>query len=846
MSDTITDTNVPGDELDGLNNGTAGSGNWVRDFVVLSNNNPPALNIGSPSKAGTIAANPRDVATGEFQSNGVTDYVVTDYDAVGAITVLMGNGFGGFSTATTYATGGGDPMGVTVGDFNGDGKLDIAVVNSSNNTVGILLGNGDGTFGAATTYSTGGTTPEAIVEGYFNNDGHLDLAVANTGSNSVAILLGNGTGAFAPATTYATGGSLPDALAVADFNGDGKADLAVANGDGNSVGILLGDGQGHFGAATTFATGGTSDWCLGVAVGDFNNDGKIDLAMANAGDNTVGILMGNGDGTFQAATTYSTGGTWPQSIAVGDFFGDGNLDVVVDNHDSGTLSFFAGDGTGNFAAPVVVSTSSVGSTPEGLVASDVNGGGKPDVVVAFADTAMVADWLNFSDPGPTVLNSADGLPFGVATGSSGAGSLVQGYKHAFNGDGRLVVGGVAYQPAGLATTTNDGQTVVTADGTADGLIVSRAVTVPTAGNVDFARTIDTFTNPTAVPITATVQYIGNLGSGPDISILNTSAGGTTWTPADQWVETFCPGSPVVIHYIHGSGLVPTSVEIVGDNITWSYSLTVSPGQTVRLGDFTIVATTQGAAEAAAATLVSPTGFGGQAAAFLSQDEVDSLVNFRTLVADSLTPPSATEEIPTGDVKLFNFSVFYPNPNLANFSATIAWGDGTTSPGYIAPDPVQGFDVFGSHTYVQELSGATFSVSVTDATDNDVVSLSDDDFSVADQQITVPGIVAQNVPSIAAQGASIGPIADIATFTDPAGRGVETNADFVASINWGDGTSSPGTIDWISGGNYQVDAPSHTYANAALVGYGITVTVTHDALPPVTSSSVTIAVLAPRR
>ena len=96
--------------------------------------------------------------------------------------------------------------------------------------------------------------------GDFNGDGKLDLAVADTGSNTVAVLLNNGSGGFFGAVTYSTGGGLPDALAAADFNGDGKLDLAVANADGNSIGILLNNGSGGFSAATTFATGGTADW----------------------------------------------------------------------------------------------------------------------------------------------------------------------------------------------------------------------------------------------------------------------------------------------------------------------------------------------------------------------------------------------------------------------------------------------------------------------------------------------------------------------------------------------------------------------------------------------------------
>src|SRR5208282_3423101 len=144
---------------------------------------------------------------------------------------------GTFAPAVVYGPNTSNPYAIAVGDFNGDGKLDLAVANSGNGTVSVLLGNG--TFGADTTYSTGGTTPEAVAVGDFNKDGIPDLVVANEGSGTVGVLLGNGNGTFTAATTYSTGGTSPDALAVADFNGDGFSDLAVGNESSGTVGELL-------------------------------------------------------------------------------------------------------------------------------------------------------------------------------------------------------------------------------------------------------------------------------------------------------------------------------------------------------------------------------------------------------------------------------------------------------------------------------------------------------------------------------------------------------------------------------------------------------------------------------
>src|SRR5437588_520064 len=135
-----------------------------------------------------------------------------------------------FGAKSDFRTGGG-PNSLAVGDFNGDGKLDLAAVNLDSDTVSILLGAGSGSFGAKTDFATGGQ-PFSVAVGDFNSDGKLDLAVASLDEDSVSILLGTGAGSFTTKTDFGAG-STPVAVAVGDFNGDGKLDLAVANLDGN-------------------------------------------------------------------------------------------------------------------------------------------------------------------------------------------------------------------------------------------------------------------------------------------------------------------------------------------------------------------------------------------------------------------------------------------------------------------------------------------------------------------------------------------------------------------------------------------------------------------------------------
>ncbi len=165
-----------------------------------------------------------------------------------------------------------------------------------------------------------------------------------------------------------------------------------------------------------------------------------------------------------------------------------------------------------------------------------------------------------------------------------------------------------------------------------GLIVNREITVPNIGSENFARTVDVFDNPTGSSITATVRIVGNLGSDAATAVFMTSDGDTDVEPTDEWIgtdDTDGSGTPAIIHYVHGpAGLHPTALNVIGDNIEWFYDLMVPAGETVRLSHFTILANTRSEAVAAANVLVTPNGFGGEAAAFLTADELNSLANFQ--------------------------------------------------------------------------------------------------------------------------------------------------------------------------------------------------------------------------
>ena len=341
-----------------------------------------------------------------------------------------------FAPAVQFATGGNAPQGVAVGDFNGDGKPDLVVANLQQNNVAVLLGNGDGTFGTPIVHSLptiGVLYGVAVAD--FNGDGKLDVAVVHGSTDylisDVEILLGNGDGtlgapmAFPSATNAVT-------IVTADLNGDGKPDVIVGGagpsvmGRGGNLSVLFGNGDGTLQPAIPLDVPGYTGGLWSAAVGDFNGDGRLDIVAAQVGPMAgIAVFLQNPDHSFTLGATYQTLYVQGVGVAVADLNNDGKLDVVLTSH-MGTAAAFLGNGDGTFQPPIPTFS---GNATEFLALADFNRDGNTDV--AFADFSSTA--------GPGVLAAA-GLGTGHFSTSNTVTLNTSGGTQAvavadFNGDG---------------------------------------------------------------------------------------------------------------------------------------------------------------------------------------------------------------------------------------------------------------------------------------------------------------------------------------------------------------------------------------------------------------------------
>jgi len=565
--------------------------------------------------------NARALAAGDFNGDGILDLATVTLDAKlqPHITILLGKRDGTFLTGKTYPIGRDNPDSpLVVGDFNGDGKLDL--VAASGSAVVVFLGNGDGTFQAGK--ATAAPIVIGLAVGDFNQDGKQDLAVAEFNSVSdVQVMLGNGDGTFQAALNYPVT-SYPTSVAVADFNHDGHLDLAVANGGaggGNTVSVLFGNGDGTFRPKSDYQVGYEP---FDITVADLNGDGKMDIATADYTSGTASVLLNKGDGTFFPATSYAAShpfapyritaaplepgskpslavatiaGTYvlvnmgngtfnpaqgyePVSTAVvlADLNGDGDADLAVaggflSDGGSGGVTIIAGKGHGVFVTPTAYIAA---PNLVAVTVGDFNGDGIPDLVAAGDDGGPLAFllgqgagrfsppvFLNLGDIGYIAsgdFNRDGKLDVAVITGVTKPHPTVQILLG--NGDGSFTLGKKYPAPGGFPR-------IIVADFNHDG-IPDFAVSGNSGVRIWLGRGDGTFFQRASLPAGFALAVGDFNGDGKlDLAVANSTnsslsiylgRGNGTFTNAANYSVTF-PASAITVGDFNGDGKLDLAV-----------------------------------------------------------------------------------------------------------------------------------------------------------------------------------------------------------------------------------------------------------------------------------------------
>jgi len=335
---------------------------------------------------------PGSVEVGDFNKDGKPDIAIAAAED-SAVIILLGNNKGQFTQAAGSPISANKfPNDIVIDDFNKDGNLDLGIANTDVSELTVLLGDGKGQFHPAEKSPfrvSSKPHTHGIATGDFNGDGNLDLATDSWGINSVLVIFGDGRGNFNNEKLYKVGKRPYQRLRAADVNKDGKPDIVTTNLEGNNATVLLGMGNGNFNEAngSPFPAG---DAPFGIAIGDVNGDDNPDLAIVNSptitaeskGKDGLTILLGDVSGKFSSlkGSPFETGKS-PSRVAIGDIDGNGINDIVATNYNDKSISIFYMDKT------TVTKTTqiSVGNRPDGIAIDDLNSDGKNDIALSNYD-----------------------------------------------------------------------------------------------------------------------------------------------------------------------------------------------------------------------------------------------------------------------------------------------------------------------------------------------------------------------------------------------------------------------------------------------------------------------------
>ncbi len=528
---------------------------------------------------------PSAVAAGDFNGDGKLDLATSNYQA-NTVSILL-NANQGFFAPPVQLPAGVAPQFITVTDLQNDNRLDLVIVNALSDNVAVYTGNGNGTFSAPVTYPVG-DDPRCVAAGDLNSDGRPDLAVTNLNTGTISILLNNGAGLLNAAAplTFAPGIRF---VGLADLNADGRTDLAAINQRTNTLSVALGNGNGTFNTPANYGVGTLPQ---GLTIGDFNSDGYLDIAVANTTTFDISVLLNNGNGT------YATGGTFalptnanPGSIVAGDFNNDGRLDLVTSNYVTDNISVLLGNGAGTFTS---VNNFEMGSGPQHLVAGDFNGDGRLDIVTSNLNSGDVS--VRYNNCAPLPANTAPTITLaggGVFLRQQGSAALVSTLATVTDAEtipNNLIV--TANAPAGISVSN-----ITNTNGTITASLAASCTVQPGANNVvltirdgGMAVTTATFTvNVTANAPPALSAYPApaaiNVGTGTTITPSNPPSDNGTITSltatATGFAGTLAVNATTGVITVSNArlggtfGIVVTATDNCGANSTQTVNLTVN-------------------------------------------------------------------------------------------------------------------------------------------------------------------------------------------------------------------------------------------------------------------------------
>lgn len=417
----------------------AGSGNATYTFTATSQNtNSGVFNGRVPLKESGAG-----LCSGDFNKDGKLDLAGVG-ETTNVVSVTINNGNGTFATRVDYNTVA-YPYNCTSADANGDTFPDLIVANyatgGASSSVSVFINSGTGTFPTRVDYTTASSGMTDVKLADFNGDTILDMVSVGYTASTLNIRIGVGDGTFGVNNSYATGTN-PISLVTGDFNGDGKLDVATTNYGAASVSVMRGNGDGTFQVKQDYTIGTQA---FNLVAHDFNSDGRLDIATGNFASNTMSVLLGTGAAgsyTFLAKSDYALP-AGPGGIAKGDFNGDGVIDLVVGSYTGSVLSLWAGVGNGTFSSRTDFPVGA-GTTNQDLEAGDFDGNGKTDVAVMFRTATISAFNILLQGTGTTGLRPAQ-----VDLATAGIGYYLTSGD--FNGDNKPDIVHANYLAAGKAS-----------------------------------------------------------------------------------------------------------------------------------------------------------------------------------------------------------------------------------------------------------------------------------------------------------------------------------------------------------------------------------------------------------